>query len=290
MTRIWIHAVCWLTLAMAFAAPARAQLCTPPTSSAEARLLAFNMAPIAFSLPSAPTATSFGSLLIAVDVVPLANPDASIATTSLCYPQRTQNSHLSPLFARPRVAFSLPWGFVLEGSYLPPIKFGDAQPNLASFALSEVRQIGAWDHIGALTAMLRMHTTFGTVHGPITCSADAIQTSDPGAPCYGPHVSDDAFLPTMFGLEGAIGFTTLHGLLAAYAGGGVTWLKPRLQVSFTDARGITDQTRIEVDMTRGTVFGGLTLRPWRGLELSGQVYSVPTDQTTWRFALGYRVL
>ena len=289
MARTPIPVIFVAFLASAWVGEAHAQVCRPPTTSDEAKLLAFYAAPLAFSLPSAPTVTELGGVLVSVDVVPVGRPDPSIETTSICYPPRQQNSHLASVFARPRLAIGLPFGLVAEASYLPPIKVGDAKPNLGSLALSEVRQVADWSDLGSLTLAVRAHTTFGQVNGPITCAANAIQTTDPASPCYSTHTSDDRFVPTMFGGEAALGLTTLRGLLAVYAGGGFTWLRPRLQVGFTDAHGNTDHTRVEVDLTRGTVFGGVTARPWRGLELSAQVYSVPADTTTWRFALGYRL-
>ena len=59
------------------------------------------------------------------------------------------------------------------------------------------------------------------------------------------------------------------GRIALYGGGGVTWLRPRFQVGFTDANGITDATRVEVNLVRGAVFAGLTARLTRAFDVSG---------------------
>lgn len=48
------------------------------------------------------------------------------------------------------------------------------------------------------------------------------------------------------------------------------------------AVGNIDATRIEVDLMRGSVFGGITVTAIDGLAISGQVYSVPADVTTVR--------
>jgi hypothetical protein len=112
---------------------------------------------------------------------------------------------------------------------------------------------------------------------------------DPTQPCYGTRPSRDSFDPNMFGAEGAISVRAPSGRIALYAGGGATWLRPRFQVGFTDATGIADATRVEVNLVRGTVFGGLTARVTDALDLSGQLYAVPADVTTFRLGIGYRL-
>jgi hypothetical protein len=92
----------------------------------------------------------------------------------------------------------------------------------------------------------------------------------------------------MYGGEGALGLATRDGRWSAYLGGGITWLQPRFTVGFTNADGVADRTRVLVNLTRGSVFGGITANVIHGLELAVQLYSVPADVTTWRFGTGYR--
>jgi hypothetical protein len=58
---------------------------------------------------------------------------------------------------------------------------------------------------------------------------------------------------------------------------------------FTEGDGEADNTLVVVNLTRGTVFGGLTLHPTRALDVSLQAYAVPVDVTTFRFGAGYRL-
>jgi hypothetical protein len=60
-------------------------------------------------------------------------------------------------------------------------------------------------------------------------------------------------------------------------------------VDFTDLNGITDNTQIEVDLTRMSVLGGATLNLPASFALTAEVYSVPKDVTTWRLAASYRL-
>jgi hypothetical protein len=92
----------------------------------------------------------------------------------------------------------------------------------------------------------------------------------------------------MFGAEGALALGG-GGRFSAYGGGGVNWLRPHFQVGFVDGAGNVDHTKVEVDLTRGAFFGGVTARLVRSLRVSAQLYDVPTDATTWRFGLGYLI-
>jgi hypothetical protein len=284
-----------LVLAFALSAAsagARAQECFIPPESNEAKMLAFFEAPLAFSLAAAPTALPPGAIRVDAEIVPVPTPSAAITRSGFCFTSKRENPRLAPVFGRPRVAIGLPLGFVVEGSYLPPITVGDAQPNLASFALSEVRALPVATRLGSVTLLLRAHGTVGSVRGPITCPSRELQMNSLFDPCYGTHPSRDTFHPYMYGGEGALGLTTRSGRWSLYAGGGITWLDPRFQVGFTDATGYTDRTRLIIDggpLERGTVFGGITARLVRAFEVSAQVYSVPADVTTVRFGAGYRI-
>ncbi len=283
----WPWVLVMSTIAVA-ARPVHAQ-CRVPKNSNEAKLLAFFEAPITFSPVAAPTALPPWAVRIEGEVVPIPMPSREILRTGYCSLTKEENPRLTPVFGRPRITIALPAGFAVEGSYIPPITVGDAEPHLASFALSVVRPLPVTVRGGAVSLLLRAHGTVGRVRGPITCPAKSLQTTTPSEPCYGTQPSHDTFYPDMVGGEGALGLTARSGRWSVYAGGGITRLQPRFQVGFTDGTGYRDRTRIEVNLTRGSVFGGVTARLIRALELSAQVYSVPADVTTLRFGAGYRV-
>lgn len=274
-------------LAVAMAAVPAAAQCRPPASSNEAKLLAFYSAPVAYSVDAAPEHVAPWSVRLSFEVEPMPTPNAAIQQTHLCFENKGENTRLSPIFGRPRVTIGLPGGFVFEGSYVPPIQLYDAKPNMANFALSRVQRLPSAPWGGALSLMLRAHGTVGQVQGPITCPTKGLQTDDEASPCFGTTPSNDTFHPYMVGGEGAFTLTTHDQRWAFYAGGGVNFLKPRFQVGFTDGNGVTDSTRVNVDLTRGTVFGGVTAHVTHLFELSAQVYSQPADVTTVRFSAGY---
>ena len=268
------------------AAPVSAQ-CRPPASSHEARLLAFYAAPIAFSPATAPERIPAGAVRVGAEAAPVPIPEAALRQTSLCYQSSTQSTRLAPLFGRPRVTIGLPAGLTLEGSYLPPVTVGGATPSLFSMASARTQPLPGSG--GRALVALRVHGTVGTVRGAITCARDQLQQVDPAAPCYGTQPSRDTFRPDMVGGEATVAVRAWRGRVALYGGGGVTWLRPRFQVGFTDAAGVTDATRVSVDLRRGTLLGGVTAHASRTLDLEAQAYVVPADVTTWRLGAGYRL-
>ena len=268
--------------------PLRAQECTPPPDSHEARLEAFFAAPLAFSPAAAPVRVAPGAVRIGGELVPIPAPDAVLEQTGLCYEPKGEHTRLASVFARPRVAVGLPAGLVFEGSYVPPITIGEARVHLGSVALSVVRRLGRAAG-GPLTAMLRTHATFGEIRGAVTCPESALQESDPTLPCFGTHPSSDTFRPTTYGAELSTGLSTARGRLDVYAGAGINWLRPRFRAAFAEDDGDADNTLVVVNLTRGTLLGGLTFRPTPALDLSLQAYAVPADVTTFRFGAGVQL-
>lgn len=268
---------------------AAAAQCRPPANSNEAKLLAFYEAPIAFSMPGPPTALRPGGIVLMGEVVPVPRPSPAISHDEYCYVGKTESTRLAPVFARPRLLVGLPWGLVAEASWVPPVTVFDATPNLASVALTRLVALRSGAARSSVVLALRAHGTVGSVRGPITCPESALQLADSTAPCWGSVRSSDTFRPVMAGGEGAVGITSPGGRWAFYAGAGVTWLRPRFQVGFTNADGVRDATRVEVNLTRATVFGGASVRLVPRLDVAAQVYAVPADVTTFRLSAGYRL-
>jgi hypothetical protein len=67
----------------------------------------------------------------------------------------------------------------------------------------------------------------------------------------------------------------------------VTQLLPRFQVGFHRTDGVFDQTRVVTDLTRVAVFVGGSYRMMRAAGVALEVYSVPTDATTFRIGASY---
>jgi hypothetical protein len=261
--------------------------CKLDPSTSEAKLLAFFAGPLAFSFVPGTSALEAGKVVLAGELALLPSPPSSIANSSgNCFGySKAENSELSPVLPRPRLAVGLGNGIVAEASWLPPVTVADATPNLVGLALSWTasRPLPLAD--ARLT--LRAHATIGGVDGPITCPRSQLQQSSANADCFGSTPSDDTYEPNARGVE-----AVLHGATGSWgwhAGGGATALAPRLQVNFTTQNGAHDGNRAETSMTRVTLVAGGSWNASQTLALSAQVYSVPSDATTARLGIAWRV-
>lgn len=255
--------------------------CRPPKDSAEAKLLAFFAAPIAFSPAGHAEPLPPGAIRLSFDATYVPRPRPSIRRSTYCQ-RKDESTDLASVFPRPRLAVGLPGGFYLEGSYLPPITVMDATPNLGSLALGWTRALGtAAGTPPARWLTLRAHATLGKVKGAITCAKDALQQADATQACYGDRPSEDTYKPNMFGGEGIYGFT-ISPRFSAYVGAGYTALRPRFQVGFVSLSSGLDDTKVLVDLSRVSAFAGGKYALGGGVALTAELYSVPQDVTTFR--------
>jgi hypothetical protein len=170
-----------------------------------------------------------GSVRMGTEGVVAPTAPEPLQHTGFCYGGRVQNTSLTHIFGRPRVAIGFPGGFGVELSYLPPVTIESATPNLGSAAVWVTRTVG---RTVALTP--RAHATTGVVRGPITCPMSALQQNDPNGACYGNMPSRDEFRPDMIGTEVIIssvsaGPTPRFRFAAAL---GENRLQPRFRVGF----------------------------------------------------------
>jgi hypothetical protein len=268
-----------LSLPAAFVAlPLSAQgVCTPGTDSNEAKMLAFYAAPMVFS-PAGTAGLKAGEIRLALDVTYIPAPSDEIISPEECYrTDKTENTELSPVLPRPRLAIGLGRGFTIEGMYLPPVTVLDATPNLLSLALGYTRQLGA----GGMGVGIRAHTTLGEVSGAITCAKDVLQTTRPTGSCFATKPSDDTYKPNMVGVEGLLSFGA-QSRFRSYLGAGYSALAPRFKVGYVDALNNVDNTEIEVDLNRFAAFAGAAWHLSSRFALTGELYSVPQDLTTIR--------
>ena len=251
--------------------------CFPSTSSNEADLFAHFSVPLAFSPAQAPWAYLPGTIQFGLEGTLLPDANDRIATPTTCRPGKgPENVNILPGLPRPRVAFGLTGGVVLEVSWIPPVRVSGVKANLWSFAVSRtvpINQKGG-------TFFGRVHATFGSLHAPFTCPDKALQ--DPLSECFQGTRSDDRYSPNIYGLEFGFGIPMAGGRLRPYVGGGYNILHPRFQVNFTNSTGSTDRRKVEVNLHRWVVFGGVTLAATRSLSLSGELYSAPSDLVTAR--------
>ena len=262
--------------------------CRPPSGSNEAKLLAFFATPIAFSPGGTVAPLSPWQIRVGVEASYVPSPSKEVQRPEACYGiKKTENTNLSPVFPRPRLAIGLPGGVQLEGSYLPPVTVADAEPNLGSVALSRPMRLSGNAEQGSLSLLLRGHATFGRVRGSITCPEKSLQQQDPNAACYGSDASSDTYKPNMFGAETGLAKESAGGRWGAYATTGVTWLRPRFQVGFQYIGAAFDDTKISVDLTRFAAGAGGWFRVGPAAAVTAELYSVPTDATTFRLGGAY---
>ncbi len=256
--------------------------CFPRSNSREADLFAHFSVPLAFSAAGAPSLYPLGAVLLSVEGAYLPDANDRIATPTTCRPGKgPENVNLLPGFLRPRVGFMMGNGVMLEVSWIPPVRVKEVKANLWSFAVSRTVLLNP---NGAMLSG-RLHATLGSMHAPITCNKDALQ--DATSECFDGQESNDRYSPNIFGVDIAAGWAWAGGRVRPYLGGGYNILHPRFQVDFTNAAGETDDRKVEVNLSRFVVFGGVTLTPAPRVSLSAEAYTAPTDQVTGRVKLAY---
>ncbi len=252
--------------------------CFPATNSHEARTLAIMSLPLVFSAVRAPAGVPRPTVTAGLEASYVPEPDAVTRTPTVCRPGKGPEE-TALLFAvpRPRFGVALPGGLSVEASWIPPIRINGVKANLVGFAVGETM------HLGRAWVAVRAHATLGVIHAPVTCNTDAL--ADPVSECFNGTRSNDSFHPNIFGADAAIGWPVSGGQLRPYVGAGYNLLHPRFQVHFTNSQGSTDTRKVEVNLRRGVLFGGLTWAAAAAWEVSGEVYAAPGDAVTARVAL-----
>jgi hypothetical protein len=263
-------------------------VCKPGSGTNEAKLLAFFAGPLGFSYVPGVSGVGLGNVAVAGELALLPKPPSAITHSSgVCGFNKSENADLAPVFPRPRVAVGIGGGVVVEASWLPPVTVMDATPHLSGFALSWT--MGAALPFASAHLTLRAHTTLGDVEGPITCPKKYLQTTSTNQPCYGSTPSKDRYEPNVSGVE-AVAHARLTKL-GWHVGVGVNNLYSRLKVNFADGRGsaFDDHNVVQINLSRVAVLGGVTWDAMPKLSLAAQVYSVPSDATTGRLGLAWRL-
>jgi hypothetical protein len=248
--------------------------CFPGPGSNEAKTLATFAVPLAFSRGGAPDLLS--GFTAGLELASLPKVSDATATPTICRPGKgPEDANLLVAIPRPRLGMPLPFGLILQASWVPPLRVNGVKANL--FGISVEKAFGRLD---GLVAAVRAHATFGSVHAPITCDDQAL--ADPASECFGGTRSDDRLSPNILGLDVAVGGSLAGGRLRPYGGAGYNRLQPRFQVNFTNRFGELDNRRVEVDLDRLVLFGGATWQVAGRLGLTGELYAAPSDAVTAR--------
>ena len=284
------YPVILVALAGAAFPAARAQ-CRPGANSNEAKLLAFYSAPITFSALDAPKRSSAWHLELQAEVSPVPTADPSIEHASECYTASAQqHSRLTSVFARPRVILTLPLGLAIEGELHPADPGGRCAPapgKRSDFRNGPARRIRALrlerphaPRARHLRARERSNHMRGIVAAAERSRGRVLRRSAVERHVQAEHVR---------ARRRVYGVTSRGGRFDFFAGTGVTWLRPRFEVGFTNLDGIFDNTQVEVNLQRWSLLGGATLHLAGAFAITTEVYSVPKDVTTWRLAASYRL-
>lgn len=250
-------------------------VCTPSANSNEARLLALSAVPLAFASALPMPGLGRGAIAVGLELTGIPEPSASIRRSDECFVEKGQNTQLSRVLPRPRVAVGLPGGVTAEVSYLPPVTVAEASASLFGVALRYGMPMTR-----SIDAMVRAHGTIGYVDGPVTCARSALQP-DPTRPCFGTEPSNDRYAPNVYGAELIIG-TQMTPRLSASLGAGASHLRPRFRVGFRNGFRLLDDTRVEQNFTRVTGMASLAASVTERVHVGAQVYAVARDGATVR--------
>lgn len=265
-----------------------AQSCTVAPSSIAGRLLTYHAAPQAFAVAQMPRAQRPWSLGLSLEVARIPEADAELRQPAECGFTRTDRTAFAPVLVRPRLFVGLPWRFLLEAGWAPPIPGFEVRPNTASFALSRVTPLFTAAG-GEMSLVARGHATVASVRGAITCPESRLQQVSNIAPCYGTEPSNDRYRPEVAGAEGILMFDgALYGL---WVGGGWSRLDPTFEVGFTDLDGTRDNTRVALDrrLSRPSFLLGGMYQVAKRVELAGQIQAVRDDLAFARASLTWRI-
>jgi hypothetical protein len=267
----------WVASTVPAGLAAQDGVCRPGASSNEAKTLAILSVPVVFS-PGAPPGEPRG-VTFGIEATRMPGVDRATATPTICRPGKgPENTGVLPALARPRVGVPLPHGLALEASWIPPVRVNGVKANLFGLALTE--SVG---HRDGLTAAIRAHATFGSVHAPVTCDHDEL--ADPVSECFGGALSDDRYSPNIMGVDLSVGWAMAGGRLRPYVGSGYNRLQPRFQVNFTNQFGTTDRTSVAVNLDRVAVFGGAAWQLTDRLAITGEIYAAAADAATGRLVI-----
>jgi len=250
--------------------------CRPPDDSNEAQVFGIQSVPLAYSGLGGGAVDRPGRVWAVLELSYLPSIDSVTRTPTICRPGKpAENTNPIDVFPRPRVGLVLPYHFSLEASWIPPVRVNGVRANLFGVSL-------AWTHAAGRTVSVafRAHGTFGEIRAPVTCDDDAL--GDPASECFGGTKSDDRYRPNIFGVDATVALALGSGRWRPYVGGGYNRLEPRFQVHFVNSAGQLDDTRVEVGLNRGTVFGGLQWLPNGWLVVGGEAYAAPADAVTGR--------
>ena len=253
----------------------------------EGRIMAYYSAAVAFSPVGAPRVARpwGGSFGLEVSYVPA----LSEAQRSRGF-SHAESTNLVPMVPRPRLSLTLPAGFAVEGSWIPPIRAFGVTANLVSAAITRPFALR-----GNVILTPRIAGTTGSVKGAITCNED-LQARGGGDAIFYAHVchgveSEDRFEPLALSGELVASRTIRGGSIAPYAGVGLRREHTTFDVGVRYSDGSVDPNHpiLKMNLTRGYGFLGATWSGPRRSALSAEMFYAPSSLLTARVQASMRL-
>jgi hypothetical protein len=203
---------------------------------------------------------------------------------------KPETTNLAPVLPRPRVAWRSRSGTLLEGSWVPPVRVGDATANILSAAAS--RTVATWRGIAFAP---RLSFVAGRVKGAITCNASTARGGGAPLATYYLHVchdrdSEDWFEPRLVAGDviASRRFTPLRAL--AYVGIGGRVDRSRFDIGVLDDRGRRDPDHpiLSLHDTRPHLAMGAHWTATRALDVAAEWFHAPGSVSTVRAYVGWR--
>lgn len=202
---------------------------------------------------------------------------------------KPETTNLAPVLPRPRVAWRAPGDVIVEGSWIPPVRVGDAEANLGALALS--RRVGSWRGIAFSP---RLSAVAGRVRGAITCNAGTARAGGPTLALYYLRIchdreSDDWFEPRQLAgeLVASREVRALRGAAYVVAGGRADRSRFDIGVQGADGRRDLDHPVIVLRDVRPHVAAGARWRVGEGFTSAAEWFYAPGSLATLRLQVGF---
>jgi len=182
---------------------------------------------------------------------------------------KNEDLNKSPVFGRVRGFIGLPWGFVGELAWTPPIEIDGAKPR-DLWAAALARRV--YDKDGIVVS-LRAFGQHGAVVGDVTCPAHLAGVEDSLLNPYGCEApSSDTLALNYYGLESTAALQ--HGPWTWHLTGGVVRMENEVQVDALTF-GFRDYSRLTATDDVGYVAFGVGRTLPHGWGLAAEVLYVP---------------
>jgi hypothetical protein len=249
----------------------------------EGRLLAYYSATMAFSPLGELAARTRWTFAVEATYIPKLNENQRRASID-----KPETTNLAPVLPRPRLTVRAPLGFVIEGSWVPPVRVADATLNLFGAAVS--RTVATWRGIDVTP---RLSAVTGRARGAITCSKDATETGEVDLAVYYANVchgndSDDWFEPRQLAGEVVLSrpFATTRGSAYVAAGGRIDRTRLDIGVQRDDGTRDTDHPIVKLRDTRPHVAAGARWSIRSGVHTAAEWFYAPGSISTLRLLVG----